>query len=68
MARAWADEFRSLNRAPFAVGLIALVAAILGLIALGVGGWSWWFAILTVLTLALGVGLIAVYYQVREGS
>jgi fatty acid desaturase len=68
MARAWADEFRSLNRAPFAVGLIALVAAILGLIALGFGGWSWWFAILTVLALALGVGLIAVYYQVREGS
>lgn len=66
MARQWADEIRGLNRAPWVVGLTALISGGLGIIALGLSDWSWPLALLFLLSLALGVLLVAAYYGLRQ--
>ncbi len=66
MPRRWADEFRRLNRAPWVVGLTALISGGLGIIALGLSEWSWLLALPFLLSLALGVLLMAFYYGLRQ--
>ena len=68
MARQWANEVRSLNRMPFAMGVLALVTALAIAVVQVLGGWSWGFALIAVVVLALGVGLIALYYRFRESD
>jgi len=64
----WAEGIRSLNRAPFAVGLVALTAGAFGIAALALGGWSWLYALMTLWSLALGIGLLVLYYRFRDSN
>lgn len=59
------DSFRSLNRAPFAVGLVAVIAGLMGIVGL-LGGWSWGLALLSLWSLAFGLVLILAYYRLRD--
>jgi hypothetical protein len=67
------DSLRALNRLPFVLGVLALVASGLALIGLGLGGERrWWWdsrpslALVAVAIAGLGVVLITLYYRLRD--
>ncbi len=73
----WRDTFRELNHAPFALGLLALLTALMGiagLIAVAVSGrpsrawWTspWFLAAESAGMAALGIVCIVLYYKFRE--
>jgi Flp pilus assembly protein TadB len=61
-----ADSLRSMNRAPFVLGLLGLTSAAFSIAALVLGGWSWGLALMGLVALAGGTGLIVLYYRLRE--
>jgi len=64
--QSFADGFRSLNRGPFAVGLIASAAGVLSVVGQALGTWSWLRGLLGLGSFALGAGLIVLYYRLRD--
>jgi len=75
----WRNSFRALNRGPFALGLLCLLTAamgVLGLVGTSITGvrpfrGEWWgspwvVAGETVVMAAIGTALLVLYYRLRD--
>jgi hypothetical protein len=60
------DSLRQLNRLPWVVGLLGLVAFALAVVVLIFGGWRWDMAVIGLSSLMLGVALMALYYWAQS--
>jgi hypothetical protein len=60
------EALRGLNRAPFVLGVFFLLIAALGVAVLVLGGWSWYFASMGLVSAMSGVGLVVLYYRLHR--
>lgn len=66
--RSMIENLKTLNRAPFVLGLLCLFLVMLSLVVLIWGGWRWDLALIGLGNLLLGLGLLGLYYRLHRGN